>query len=583
MVISETTQSRYYRKRRYAWAACICTILLLSFTSANAQSVSTCSGTPFNYFQPAAPNGTTYTWTAPVILPAAGAITGGSAQAGAQSSVSQVLVNTTTFQATATYTVTPSTGAAFQLIVTVNPLPVLSSSATPAAVCSGANFSYTPTSATPFSGFSWNRLAVNGISNTANQGGGDPNETLINTTINPITVTYTYTVFSNGCSKANQDVAVVVNPTPFLSSTQRPASVCSGTVFNYLATSPNANTFTWTRAAVAGISNVAGSGNGPSISEQLINTRISPVFVTYSYILTNNNLNCPSNAQVVQVLINPVPVIPNQLVTSCNGNSFISSPTNVPNGTLYTWATPVTQTSGIILGGTSVVAPQLYISQALTNQGGLVSETTRYTVTPDANGCIGTNFFVDVTVNTTANSGAVLSNPTPAAICSGTTFNYIPASNTANTTFAWKRFYNTAISEAANSNFTPGNISEPLTDVTTQPVVVYYAYTLTTPNGCNNTQQVAVSVNPPAFLISTLSPVPICSNTLFSYLPISTTPGTSFSWTRPVVAGISNAAASGTGNPGETLINITAQPVTVDYNYFLSTPNGCINNQTVCV
>ena len=118
---------RHRGSGKYFFAG-IATFILLAFSSASLTAqISTCSGSPFNYLLPNAANGTTYTWTAPVITPAAGAITGGTAQATPQSAVSGILTNTTTAQAFATYNVTPSTGASFQLVVTVNPLPVLSS------------------------------------------------------------------------------------------------------------------------------------------------------------------------------------------------------------------------------------------------------------------------------------------------------------------------------------------------------------------------------------------------------------------------------------------------------------------------
>ncbi len=86
----------------------------------------------------------------------------------------------------------------------------------------------------------------------------------------------------------------------------------------------------------------------------------------------------------------------------------------------------------------------------------------------------------------------------------------------------------------------------------------------------------------PPTLTSSLTPPAICSNTVFSYNPTCGTPGTTFAWTRAVVAGISNPAGSGTNNPNETLINTTNLPVNVTYVYTLSV-NGCINTQNVVV
>ena len=71
--------------------------------------------------------------------------------------------------------------------------------------------------------FSWTRAAVAGISNSAASGTGNPNETLINTTTAPVSVTYVYSVSANGCTgSTTYNVVVLVNPAPVLSSTLAP-------------------------------------------------------------------------------------------------------------------------------------------------------------------------------------------------------------------------------------------------------------------------------------------------------------------------------------------------------------------------
>ena len=59
-------------------------------------------------------------------------------------------------------------------------------------------------------------------------------------------------------------------------------------------------------------------------------------------------------------------------------------------------------------------------------------------------------------------------------------------------------------------------------------------------------------------------------------------PGTTFTWSRAAVPGVSNAANSGTGDISEILVNTTASPVNVTYVYTL-TANGCTNTQNVVV
>ncbi len=88
-----------------------------------------CSDNTFEYI-PDASNGdivpvnTTYTWTTPIVNPA-GSISGAMEQLINTTSISQLLINTTTNPATATYTITPTSGdcvgADFEVVVTVNP------------------------------------------------------------------------------------------------------------------------------------------------------------------------------------------------------------------------------------------------------------------------------------------------------------------------------------------------------------------------------------------------------------------------------------------------------------------------------
>lgn len=113
-------------------------------------TLTVCSNSTFNATPTNLPAGTTYTWTAPVISPA-GSITGATAQSTAVSSVSQTLVNTTSANATATYTVIPSnncSGLGYTFTVTVKPAPSASIS-TSGAACMGGSVTVT---ATPVAG-----------------------------------------------------------------------------------------------------------------------------------------------------------------------------------------------------------------------------------------------------------------------------------------------------------------------------------------------------------------------------------------------------------------------------------------------
>lgn len=100
--------------------------------------------------------------------------------------------------------------------------------------------------------------------------------------------------------------------------------------------------------------------------------------------------------------------------------------------------------------------------------------------------------------------------------------------------------------------------------------------------GCTGPEKAfTIRVNPTP-LISSDAPADLCSDQPFRYAVKSETDKTAFTWTRAAVTGISNAAANGTGNIAETLVNNSTEPVAVTYSYSL-TADGCINVQPVKV
>ena len=163
---------------------------------------------------------------------------------------------------------------------------------------------------------------------------------------------------------------------------------------------------------------------------------------------------------------------------------------------------------------------------------------------------------------------------TPTAICNLATFHYNPTSVTSGATFAWTRAEIVGITNpAANGNNDPNEL---LTNTTTEPIPVTYAY-ITSKNGCSHApQNVVVSVNPTA-IINSASTANWCNNVSNTYTATTTTVATTtYAWTRALVSGITNAAVTdGTGAViTETLVNTSTEPIVVHY---LITPsvNGC--------
>src|SRR5204862_34170 len=97
------------------------------------------------------------------------------------------------------------------------------------------------------------------------------------------------------------------------------ATTCNNTAQNYTITSDvSGTTFSWGRAAVAGISNAAVSNQtSNSITETLINTASAPVNIVYVITPTANGCSGPSFNYTITV--NPTPTVTSAAsATICN-------------------------------------------------------------------------------------------------------------------------------------------------------------------------------------------------------------------------------------------------------------------------
>ncbi|ESU27103.1 hypothetical protein FLJC2902T_22450 [Flavobacterium limnosediminis JC2902] len=262
--------------------------------------------------------------------------------------------------------------------------------------------------------------------------------------------------------------------------------------------------------------------------------------------------------------------IPNAIATPlsqtiCSGSiSSIALSSAVP-GTTYTWTVVQTGVTG------AADASGATITQVLTASG-TTTGTAVYTVTPTANGCIGTAIVVTITVNPLPIATAT---PTSELICSGQTTSISLSSNIVGTTYSW------TVTQVGVSGGTSGNgstISQILT--ATGNAMGTATYTVTPMfNGCSGTPlNVVVSVVPRATMSATPAATSICSGESASIAFASGLPGTVYNWNviQTSVTGASNGTGTSlsqeltvTGNtPGQAVYTIT--PVT----------NGCPGTPT---
>ena len=211
----------------------------------------------------------------------------------------------------------------------------------------------------------------------------------------------------------------------------------------------------------------------------------------------------------ITVTVNPKPAILGTTPTICSGTAFTVAPTNgsgniVPNGTTYTWTTPVSTPAGAITGGTAQATGVGTINQTLINTT-TAPATLEYTVTPTSGNCSGAPFTITVTVNPTPTTLG-LTNQT---YCNAVITNPIVFTNAVTgTSYTWTNS-NTAIGLAASGTgnipaFTPTNNG--INPITATISVI------ATANGCARTAETfTITVNPsPAVSFSPVNQT-ICS------------------------------------------------------------------------
>lgn len=422
--------------------------------------------------------------------------------------------------------------------VTINPVPNITSTST-ANICSGTALNYAITADVPGATFVWSRAAVANISNRAvtNQATSPITETLINTGGSPVNVTYVITPTVNGCTGAQFNYVVTVNPSPSVSSAASVA-VCSGSPVGYNITfnNPAGVSFTWSRTTVAGISNAPITGQASnSILESLFNTTNAPVAVTY--VISYQSANCSASTFDLAVTVNPAPVITSAVTgTACSGvaqNYTITS--NVPAAT-FTWgrATVAGISNPAVAGQTSGM-----ITESLVNTT-TFSVNVVYTITPMANGCPGTPFQYAVEVDPPVPAPVANAN---SPVCSGTNIN-LQTPAVPNATYNW----------SGPNGFTSTQQNPTISNATAANSGTYNLFI--TIDNCNSiTSSVSVVVDP--LPVATAGPdQTVCTNVASVPITGTVSGGTT--------TGIWTTAGTGTFQNAPNVLNNTYLPSAQD-------------------
>ena len=465
-----------------------------------------------------------------------------------------------------TYSVTGTTtagcSASSQLTVTVNPIPVLSASASPANICASQ----------------CSNLSVNGAS-TYTWMPGNLNGSLINvcpTSSTTYTVTGTTTA---GCS-ATSTATVTVNANPVITVAASPAAICSGQCTNLSAN--GASTYTW----------MPGNLTGATVN-------VCPTTNTTYSVTGTTTAGCSASSQLT-VTVNPIPVLSasaspaNICASQCsnlsvNGAStYTWMPGNL-NGSLInvcptsstTYTVTGTTTAGCSATSTATVtvnanpvitvaaSPAAICSGQCTNLSANGAST--YTWMPGnltgatVNVCPTTNTTYSVTGTTTAGCSAssqltVTVNPipvlsasaSPASICAG---QCTDLSANGASTYTWM----------------PGNLTGSLVNVCPTSSTAY-TLTGTTATGCSSSTVVTVNVNPVPVITATASPATLC---LGGCTNLNASGADNYSWMPGNLAGytinvcpnitttytVTGSSLQGCSSTNEVTVNVAIAPI----------------------
>lgn len=561
---------------------------------ASGQTRTICSGQPVNkeiFLSPLnLPPGTAFNWASPVMSDASvQGSAGNNVLAGAPGTfhITDVLVNTSLAPITATYTITPTSGAgcvgvAETIVITINPEPVSANSVAP-VFCSGVGFSINPqaniTNALP-SSFTWTAAYPFGLTGGAANGVGNVSGTLTNLTTAQLSAVYTVTPTSaGGCAGATFTITVPVNPQPVGNNTIAPA-ICSNVGFNInpqtSITNTIVSTFTWTAVYPAGLTGGAANGVG-NVAGTLVNLTNIQLSAVYTVIPTSTPEGCVGAPFTITVPVNPEPVGVNAVkAIVCSDNPFSFDPqAEISNGVASTFTWTAAYPAGLTGGAAAGVGQ---IAQTLTNLTGGVLNAV-YTVIPtSASSCAGTPFTITVPVDTEPVGADV----TKAAQCSNVAFNFDPQNDITNgvlSTFTWTAAYGAGLSGGAGNG--TGNITETLTNLTAAPINAVYTVVPTAQGGgCigNPPFIITVPVNPQPVATNQTKAV-VCSNIAFSFDPqtqITNGVISNFTWTAVYAAGLTGGAGAGTGLVAETLVNLTAGQLSAVYTVTPTSVGGCL-------
>lgn len=437
--------------------------------------------------------------------------------------INYLLANSGTVQQSLTFTVKPRVqgcyGTSQAATVKVNPTPDITPVPALENICDGeqtavqlntvttpvtdVSFNYTTTATSGATGFSNNVIGKTP--------GSFINDVLHNSTTSRQTVNYRIVPYFRTCEGPADTVTVHVDPKPNISVTPTVITICDSTAASFTVSTTTTPTdsihFSYYAIPVTGVTGyplttVSGVSNGTTISHILRNTTNAPQVV--SFVVRPYGLGCVGDSVVVQVTVNPVPVV----TTSCTSQTICSNaltsinlqtPT-APTGSIsfdYT----ATNSDGGVTGFSSLVTGLVNNSTIGDNLKNSANNprTVLYAITPRAGTCVGKSKTVTVTVDPVPK---MVPSVTSQTICNNTVADIVLSTPT--TPVDSVRFRYTVIATGGVTGFTTPvtglSDSAVIGDVLNNPT--FFQQTVTyqvvpTFNACVGSEvDVAVTVNP---------------------------------------------------------------------------------------
>lgn len=560
------------------------------------QKKTICSGAQVNYEIVTTPSNlpanNTFTWPAPAMsdLSTQGS-SGTNVPAGLPGTIhiTDILTNTSTSSITATYSITPTSGAGCtgtprDVAITVNPQPVMTSTNSN-TICSGTAPTLVFTSSVA-STYAWTVTNItgtltgvtNGQTGTGNFSATFTGAAVIkNTSLAPATVTFNVIPTSStgsGCVGSPQIVTLTIEPEPLMTSAPT-VTICSGAAPILTFTSSIAATYSWTVTSILGT--VTGVTNGQTGAGDLSNTfsgagaikNVSGSVATISFnvvpLATSGLLCAGAPPQTVTLTVNPEPVM-----TSVNNTTICSRGTpslvfsaNVASTFAWTVSAITGAPTGVTIGqtGNGDLSSTFTGASSISNTSGVLATVT-FNVIPTAStgtGCSGAPQPVTLKINpepkmTSSNADAICSGGTPALI-----FTSDVASS-----YNWKvtnilgTLSGVVVGQTGTGDLSAtfaGGTAIRNTTVSSGKVTFDVTPTSTTGTGCVGTPQtVTLTVNPEPVMTSPTNPLPYCSGDAPSLTFTSSVPS-AYNW---IVTGITGTLSnvtlsqSGSGNLSAT-------------------------------